>query len=68
MMKPSSQLLNAAMEKAKGAYGDAIQLDLIKAIQKLKERESWLDRCMRAMNMTVPKALVWQNLSALKFK
>jgi hypothetical protein len=68
MMKPGTPLLKAAIEKAKGAYGDAIPLDLIKAIGKLKERETWLDRCMRAMNMTVPKALVWQNLSALKIK
>lgn len=68
MMKPDTVLLKSAIEKSKLAYGDAIQLDLIKAIDKLKERETWLDRCMRAMNMTVPKALVWQNLSALKIK
>jgi len=66
MMKPSHQLLKEAIEKAQGAYGDAIQNDLKKAISRLKTRESWLDRCMTAMNMTAPKALIWQNLKNIQ--
>ena len=66
MMKPSHQLLKEAIEKAQGAYGDAIQNDLKKAITRLKTRESWLDRCMTAMNMTAPKALIWQNLKNIQ--
>ena len=66
MMKPSHQLLKDAIEKAQGAYGDAIENDLKKAISRLKTRESWLDRCMTAMNMTAPKAMVWKNLNNLQ--
>ena len=66
MMKPSHQLLKEAIEKAQGAYGDAIQNDLKKAITRLKTRESWLDRCMTAMSMTAPKALIWQNLKNIQ--
>jgi hypothetical protein len=68
MMKPSRFLLKAAIDKAKIAYGDAIENDLKKAISKLKTRETWLERCMQAMSMTTPKALIWQNLKTLQIE
>jgi len=41
---------------------------VLKAInaQLLKERDGLLERCMVAMDMSVPKALLWQNISKLQ--
>ena len=66
MMKPSLALLRQALLKAHGAYGDAIRRDLDKALLRLQTRQGWLDRCMQAMAMAEPKAVVWQRLRALR--
>lgn len=66
MMEPSTALLKKAIIKAEQAYGAAIQRDLIKAIDHLQNKAGWLERCMTAMTMTDPKALVWQRIKALK--
>jgi hypothetical protein len=52
--------------KAEAAYGSAILQDLEKAIQRLQSRHGWLERCMQAMAMNLPKALAWQRLRALR--
>jgi hypothetical protein len=66
MMAPPKTLLQRAIGKARGAYGDSIESDLAKAIQALRERPHRLDHCMQAMQMTaVPKALLWQRIRAL---
>lgn len=39
--------------------------DLGRAIDRMKMREGWLDRCMQAMAMRDPKAVVWQRIRAL---
>lgn len=66
MMNPSLALLRSAVAKAETAYGQAICQDLDKAIQRLQDRHDWLERCMQAMAMNLPKALVWQKLRALR--
>ncbi len=67
MMKPSMTLLQAAITKAKLAYGDSVQADLDKAIHDLSERPHRLDRCMLDMRMnTVSKAVLWQRIKALR--
>jgi len=66
MMKPPLPLLRQAVTKAESAYGAAILRDLAKAVERLKTREAWLDRCMRVMGMQVSRALVWQRLRALE--
>lgn len=66
MMQPTTTLLRQAIAKAEQAYGPSIQLDLIKAINHLQDKAGWLDRCMQAMAMTMPKALLWQRIKALK--
>ena len=69
MMMPSKALLRAAIVKAEGAYGTAIQDDLRKAVQNMRERPHRLDHCMRAMRMTtVPKALLWKRIKALELR
>lgn len=66
MMAPPLPLLRAAVAKAEQAYGVAILRDLGKALERLKGREGWLDRCMQAMAMQVPRALMWQRLRRLE--
>lgn len=66
MMKPSLALLRLAVAKAETAYGQAIRRDLDKAIQRLQDRHGWLERCMQAMAMSLPKAVIWQKIRALR--
>ena len=66
MMKPSLALLRQAVKKAESAYGDAILRDLDRALDRLKNRHGWLERCMQVLAIDLPKALVWQRLRALR--
>lgn len=65
MMQPRLPLLRQAITKAEAAYGPAIRVDLEKAILRIQQRQGWLERCMQAMAMTLPKALLWQRLRNL---
>lgn len=65
MMQPGSPLLRQAIAKAEVAYGYSVRSDLEKAICLLMQRQNWLDRCMEAMAMTLPKALIWQRVRNL---
>ena len=66
MMNPPLKLLKSAIAKSEAAYGEAIHRDLGKAIDRLKGREGWLDRCMQAMAMDLPKAVVWGQIRRLR--
>ena len=66
MMQPTLTLLRQAVTKAQTAYGQAICQDLDKALQRLQTRHDWLERCMQAMAVNLPKAVVWQRLRALR--
>jgi len=66
MMKPAKKLLEAAVTKAQGAYGKAILEDLVKAIDRVENRSGWLERCMEAMAMDMPKAVLWKHIRRLK--
>ena len=66
MMNLRLPLLQAALAKAELAYGASVARDLAKAIDRLQERAGWLERCMQAMAMTLPKAVVWQKVRALR--
>ena len=66
MMRPSLPLLRQAVTKAEQAYGQSICRDLEKAIDKLQTRHGWLERCMQAMAITLPKAVLWQRIRALR--
>lgn len=68
MMQPTKPLLRQAIAKARAAYGDSITSDLSKAKERLMTRPGRLERCMQMMQMTAPKALVWQRLQALVVK
>jgi len=66
MMAPPKKLLQQAVAKAKGAYGDSVEADLAKAIHDLRERPHRLDRWMVDMRVnTVSKAVLWARIKAL---
>ena len=58
--------LRAALDKARQAYGGAVTRDLGRALERLQARTGWLDRCMLAMGMAMPKAVLWQKLRKLR--
>ncbi|HRK39327.1 MAG TPA: nucleotidyl transferase AbiEii/AbiGii toxin family protein [Burkholderiaceae bacterium] len=66
MMNLRLPLLQVALAKAELAYGDSVARDLAKAIDRLQGRAGWLERCMQAKAMTLPKAVVWQKVRALR--
>ena len=55
-----------AATKSKAAYGEAILKDLARVIDRLGEENGLLERCMKAMDISVPRALLWQNISKVK--
>lgn len=66
MMNLRLPALRAALAKAEAAYGSAVERDLAKAIDRMQNRPGWLERCMQAMAMEMPKALLWQKIRALR--
>lgn len=66
MMNLRMPQLLKAIDKASTAYGAAVERDLNKAIDRIEHREGWLERCMQAMAMDMPKAVLWQNIRKLK--
>jgi hypothetical protein len=55
-----------AATKSKAAYGEAVVKDLSKVIDRLGEANGLLEHCMKAMAISVPRALLWQNISKVK--
>ena len=66
MMNPSLALLRSAVAKAETAYGQAIRQDIDKAIHRLQSRHGLLERCIQSMAMSIPKAVVWQQIRKLR--
>lgn len=66
MMTPNLPMLRKAVVKAEQAYGQSICQDLDKAIGRLQMRHDWMDRCMKAMSMNIPKAVLWKRVRALR--
>jgi hypothetical protein len=66
MMNLRPPQLHEALEKATEAYGSSITRDLAKAIDRIQNRQGWLERCMQAMAMDMPKALLWQKIRTIR--
>jgi hypothetical protein len=66
MLAPSAALLSQAVNKATTAYGEAIIRDLGLAIQRVLTPSGWLERCMQAMDVSVPKAVLWKKICSLR--
>jgi hypothetical protein len=66
MMAPKPSLLDAALGKARGAYGKSIDRDLEAAVARFAAKPLLLDECMRALHMTdVQRAVLWSRMRAL---
>ena len=61
-----AQDFRAALARAEAAYGSAVKRDLLRAIAKVASQPSWLDRCISAMAISIPRALLWQRIRALQ--
>lgn len=57
--------LRPALEKVIPAYGVGVLADMQKALTSLRERPDWLHRCLQALSIRLPPALVQQKLRAL---
>ena len=66
MLNLSKPEFAEATVKAKVAYGRATLKDLSKVIDMLGEANGLLERCMKAMDVSVPRALLWQNIRKVK--
>ena len=62
MMEPNQKLMQVATAKAEKAYGHSIRQDLNKAIIRMQTEDSWMERCMQALSIDIPKALLWQKI------
>ena len=65
LLQPRGKLLAGAIAKAGLAYGCSITADLARAVQQLRDREGRLATCMQALQISLPKALLWQRIRAL---
>lgn len=65
MMGADRPLMKSAIEKAEIAYGAAIKKDLEKAMDRVLNKEGWVERCMDAMAVSVPKADIFQRVLKL---
>jgi len=65
MMGGGKSLLRSGLQKAEGAYGASIKRDLKKAIDRVMNKDGWIDRCIDAMAVSVPKALIFQRVLEL---
>jgi hypothetical protein len=65
MMEPNQKLMKAAMAKAEEAYGLSIRKDLNKAIDRMQTEDGWMERCIQALSIEIPKALLWQRVRAV---
>ncbi|MDA9983849.1 nucleotidyl transferase AbiEii/AbiGii toxin family protein [Porticoccaceae bacterium] len=66
MLNLSKSEFAEATTKSEAAYGEAIFKDLAKVIGMLGDTNGLLERCMKAMDVSVPRALLWQNISKVK--
>ena len=66
MMRPVRALLREALTKAEGAYGEAIQRDLVRAIEAMRRRTGWLERCIQMMDVRTTPSELWQRIRQLR--
>ncbi len=66
MLTNTGELEPAGVEKAKGAYGDSVVVDLGKAKERLLGRAGRLEACMRKMAMTLPEGELWGRIERLR--
>ncbi len=65
MMDLPPRSLRPAVDKARQAYGEAVVVDMRRALDGLRERPVHLERCLRALSMTLPAGALQQRLRTL---
>lgn len=65
MLQAALPTLRLAMRKASAPYGEAVHTDALRAVDRLRTREGWLQRCMDTMAIQLPKAVLVQRLRRL---
>lgn len=65
MLQPAPKTWKAALHKAEDAYGAAVLGALAKARTRLLDDPRRLARCMKALQMSTPQALLYQRLAGL---
>lgn len=66
MLRADTTELQAAVSKAETAYGPAIRRDVDRAIDALRTRHARLERCLEALDIRLPRAVIWRNLRQLQ--
>ncbi len=66
MLEPTLGELRSALLKAETAYGDAIRRDLAKAVERMRSRHGWMERCMSKLKIELPKAYLWERMRRLR--
>lgn len=66
MLRPAQKTWKAALQKAEDAYGAAVQQALEAALARLAGDPGRLARCMDALQITIPPALLHQCLADLR--
>lgn len=66
MLEMPPAALQSACIKAEGAYGPSIRRDLDKAVERMKSRDGWMERCIEKLEIELPKALLWDRIRRLR--
>ncbi|MGK7295276.1 MAG: nucleotidyl transferase AbiEii/AbiGii toxin family protein [Candidatus Wenzhouxiangella sp. M2_3B_020] len=66
MMELSRADMRQARNKAREAYGDSIDRGLGRSIERLQQREGWMERCMDMLQFRLPRAVVWDRIRRLQ--
>lgn len=66
MLQPTPKTWKAALQKAQDAYGAAVLQSLGKARTRLLDDPQRLARCIKALQVSTPQALIYQRLTKLR--
>lgn len=66
MMSAPLSLLKDAVLKAEDAYGRTVLEDLEKSIETMFSNKDWFIRCMKALSIDIPEAVLWNKIRSLK--
>lgn len=66
MMDLPPRALRPALAKAESAYGDAPLVDMLRALDGLRDRPEHLQRCIGALSIAAPPAVMLQRLRVLR--
>jgi len=67
LLLPAGAIPALALKKARRAYGNSVEKDLVKAVEALLAREGRLKRCMTELKITMPIEELKQRIEALHF-